>query len=85
MGHSPVQAVTIFYLWTAMISLACLLVFTTQSFFWPTIVALSGGVLALVVTLTPIARVRQRVAQRGLLRLSGAPTRGHADERTLSD
>ncbi|PIJ39784.1 undecaprenyl-phosphate alpha-N-acetylglucosaminyl 1-phosphate transferase, partial [Leucobacter sp. OLES1] len=28
MGHSQVQAVSIFYLWTAVISLACLLVFT---------------------------------------------------------
>ncbi|MFT4231909.1 MAG: MraY family glycosyltransferase [Leucobacter sp.] len=68
MGHSPLQAVTIFYLWTAMISLACLLVFTTQSFFWPSVVAIAGGVLSLVVTLMPAVRVRAWLAQRGLLR-----------------
>lgn len=70
MGHSPVQAVLIFYLWTAMISLACLLVFTTQSYVWPVVVAVLGGVLCLVVTLTPLVRVRDRLAQRGLLRLT---------------
>lgn len=73
MGHSPVQAVTIFYLWTAMISLACLLVFTTQSFVWPSIVALAGGVLCLIVTMTPLVRVRDWLTQRGLLRLSVTP------------
>lgn len=72
MGHSPVQAVLIFYLWTAMISLACLLVFTTQSFFWPTATAVAGGVLCLIVTLTPAVRVRDWLAQRGLLRLRAA-------------
>lgn len=64
MGHSPVQAVTIFYLWTAMLSLACLLVFTTQSYFWPTIVAVSGGVLALLVTMTPVVKVRRWLARK---------------------
>ena len=41
-----------------------------QSFFWPAIVAISGGVLCLVVTLTPLPRVRARMSQRGLLRWS---------------
>lgn len=85
MGHSPVQAVTIFYLWTAMVSLACLLVFVTQSFFWPGVVVVCGGVICLIVTLTPLVRVRDWLAQRGLLRLSGAPKGAPADERTLSD
>lgn len=85
MGHSPVQAVTIFYLWTAMVSLACLLVFVTQSFFWPSVVVVCGGVICLIVTLTPLVRVRDWLAQRGLLRLSGAPKGAPADERTLSD
>lgn len=90
MGHSQLQAVLIFYLWTAVISLACLLVFTTQSFFWPTVVAVVGGVLCLIVTLTPLIRLRDWMAQRGLLSLkapagkasppvSNAP---RADERT---
>ncbi len=73
MGHSPVQAVTIFYLWTAMVSLACLLVFTTQSFLWPSLVVLAGGVLCLIVTMTPAVRVRDWLSQRGLLRLRAAP------------
>lgn len=93
MGHSPVQAVTIFYLWTAMISLACLLVFTTQSFFWPSIVAIAGGVLCLLVTLTPAIRVRDWLSQRGLLRLRAVPRRSAtptregdiADERVPSE
>jgi UDP-GlcNAc:undecaprenyl-phosphate GlcNAc-1-phosphate transferase len=78
MGHSPVQAVLIFYLWTAMISLACLLVFTSQDFFWPAVVAISGGVLCLIVTLTPTVRVRDWLAQRGLLRLK---TRASTEDR----
>ena len=97
MGHSPVQAVCIFYLWTAVISLACLLVFTTQDYFWPAVVSISGGLLCLVVTLTPAVRVRDWCAQRGLLRLktpaSAAPARpdavelrgGADDERIASD
>lgn len=72
MGHSPLQAVAIFYLWTAVISLACLLVFTMQDFFWPSVVAIAGGALCLVVTFTPVARLRGRFAQRGLLRLKAA-------------
>ncbi len=83
MGHSPVQAVTIFYLWTAMVSLACLLVFTTQSFFWPAIALIVGGVVCLLVTLTPAVRVRDWLAQRGLLRLSSTARPEPADERTL--
>lgn len=85
MGHSPVQAVTIFYLWTAMISIACLLVFTTQSFFWPSIVVFAGGVLCLVVTLTPAIRVRDWAAQRGLLRLKMQARSEPADERIPSE
>ncbi|WP_449277596.1 MraY family glycosyltransferase [Leucobacter sp. GX24907] len=64
MGHSQLQAVLIFYLWTAVISLACLLVFTTQSFFWPTVVAVVGGVLCMIVTVTPLVRVREWWEQR---------------------
>lgn len=83
MGHSPVQAVMIFYLWTAMVSLACLLVFVTQSFFGPGVVVAAGGFVCLVVTLTPLVRVRDWLAQRGLLRLSGASKRPAAEERIM--
>lgn len=82
MGHSPLQVVTIFYLWTAMVSLACLLVFTTQSYVWPTIVAVGGGLVCVAVTLTPLRRLRGYA--RGLLRLN-ASSKGDgriADERT---
>lgn len=85
MGHSPLQAVMIFYLWTIMVSLACLLVFVTQSFFWPAVVVCAGGVVCLVVTLTPLIRVRDWLAQRGLLRLSGASKASPAEERITSD
>jgi len=69
MGHSPVQAVCIFYLWTAVLSVACLLVFTLRSFFWPAVVVVLGGALCVVVTLTPLVRVRAWRARRRLLRL----------------
>lgn len=85
MGHSPLQAVMIFYLWTTMVSLACLLVFVTQSFFWPGIVFIAGGVICVVVTLTPMVRVRNWRARRRLLRLTGAPNDAPTDERILSD
>ena len=64
MGHSPLQAVMIFYLWTAMVSLACLLVFVTQSFFWPAVVVIAGGVVCTVITLTPLVRVRNWLGQK---------------------
>lgn len=85
MGHSPLQAVMIFYLWTVMVSLACLLVFVTQSFLWPAVVVCAGGVVCLVVTLAPLIRVRDWLAQRGLLRLSGARKASPAEERITSD
>lgn len=85
MGHSPLQAVMIFYLWTAMVSLACLLVFVTQSFFWPGFVLIAGGVICVAVTFMPLGKVRNWLSRRGLLRLTGASHGAPADERTLSD
>lgn len=85
MGHSPVQAVIIFYLWTAMISIAFLLVFVTQSYFWPVIVSLSSGVVAFVVTLTPLVWVRDWLAQRGLIRLKSPIVRAKVTERAPND
>ncbi len=85
MGHSPLQAVMIFYLWTVMVSLACLLVFVTQSFFWPAVVVVVGGVVCMIITLTPLVRVRNWLAQRGLLRLSRASKTEPAEERISSD
>lgn len=85
MGHSPLQAVMIFYLWTVMVSLACLLVFVTQSFFWPAVVVVVGGVVCMIITLTPLVRVRNWLTQRGLLRLSRASKVEPAEERISSD
>lgn len=85
MGHSPLQAVMIFYLWTVMVSLACLLVFVTQSFFWPAVVVVVGGVVCMIITLTPLVRVRNWLTQRGLLRLSRASKTEPSEERISSD
>lgn len=69
MGHSPLQAVCIFYLGTTVLSVACLLVFTMQNFLWPGVVLLLGTALCLVVTLVPLKRLRGVRSQRGLIPL----------------
>lgn len=53
MGHSHVQAVLIFYLWTAVLSIGFLLVFILQSYFVPTAFILVGGLICGVVTVFP--------------------------------
>lgn len=67
-GHSPLQAVLIFYLGTAVLSLAVLLVFTLQSFVLPSVVLVIGGLLCILLLLFPMSRLRAAAAQRGLLR-----------------
>ncbi len=67
MGHSPRQAVLIFYLGTAVLSVAVLLVFTLQSFVLPVIVLVAGGTLCVLVLLFPADRIRDAAAQRGLV------------------
>lgn len=67
MGHSPVQAVCVFYLGTAVLSVAVLLVFTLQSFVVPVIVLLVGGALCLLLLAYPWQRIRDALIQRGLL------------------
>lgn len=69
MGHSPVQAVFIFYLGTAVLSVAVLLVFTMQSFTLPIIVLVAGGAACALLLCFPWARVRAAAAQRGLIPL----------------
>ncbi|MGK0721315.1 MraY family glycosyltransferase [Leucobacter sp. W1478] len=80
MGHSPVQAVLIFYLGTVVVSVACLMIFTMQDYLWPVLVAILGTLLCVIVTLCPVSRIRTILTQRGLLRLS-EPKRA-ANERT---
>ena len=70
MGHSPRQAVLIFYLGTAVLSVALLLVFTLQSFVLPAVVLVAGGALCLLVLLFPVQRLRALSAQRGLIALT---------------
>lgn len=70
MGHSPVQAVLIFYLGTAVLSSAGLLVFTLQSFVVPTVVLMVGGALTLCVLLVPVSTLRAAMAERKLVPLN---------------
>ena len=67
MGHSPVQAVLVFYLGTAVISIAVLLVFTLQSYLIPSIVAVVGTVACLLLLMFPAQRLRDGAVRRGLI------------------
>jgi UDP-GlcNAc:undecaprenyl-phosphate/decaprenyl-phosphate GlcNAc-1-phosphate transferase len=65
MGHSHLRAVLIFYSWTAVISVGCLLLFVVQPY-WIAFVFLGVGlVVCAVVTLLPLSsRYRRRMAAR---------------------
>lgn len=67
MGHSPVQAVLIFYLGTLVLSVAMLLMFVMQSFLLPMIVLVVGGTVCLVLLAYPAQRIRDAAVQRGLI------------------
>ena len=93
MGHSPVQAVCIFYLGTAVLSTALLLAFTMQTLLVPGIVLVLGTAATALLLLFPAKRVRAALEQRGLVPLIGrgapvdapdatAATGGPANERT---
>lgn len=93
MGHSPVQAVCIFYLGTAVLSAALLLAFTRQSLVLPLVVLLVGGVVCALAVFFPAKRVRAALAQRNLVALhrrgvpvdapeTPAATGGPSNERT---
>ncbi|RGE21083.1 MraY family glycosyltransferase [Leucobacter sp. wl10] len=69
MGHSPLQAVLIFYLGTAVLSVALLLVFILQSLVLPIAVLVLGGVACAALLLLPASRLRAARAQRRLVRL----------------
>lgn len=70
MGHSPLQAVCIFYLGTAVLSAGVLLVFTLHSYLIPLLVLIVGGTLCLLLLLFPLARIRTAIATRSLLPLN---------------
>lgn len=83
MGHSSRQAVLIFYLGTAVVSVVCLLTFTLQSFTLPLIVLVIGTIVCIVLTLLPLQRVRQWFAKQRLVPLYSHRTPGDTpDERT---
>ncbi|MFA5607584.1 MAG: MraY family glycosyltransferase [Leucobacter sp.] len=67
MGHSPVQAVLVFYLGTAVLSVAVLLIFTMQSYVLPTVVLVVGGLACLMLLMFPAVRIRDAAIQRGLI------------------
>lgn len=76
MGHSPVQAVSIFYLGTAVLSVAGLLGFTSQSFVLPLVVLVVGIAVGVLLVRFPASTVRAALAKRGLVAL---------DERAAPD
>lgn len=78
MGHSPLQAVCIFYAGTTVLSVAVLLVFTTQSFLLPAIVLSVGGLATFALLMYPAKRLRAAAADRGLVPLTGRRTRAGA-------
>lgn len=78
MGHSPLQAVCIFYAGTAVLSVAVLLVFTTQSFVLPAVVLGIGGAATFALLMYPARRVRAAAARKGLVPLTRRPTRADA-------
>ncbi|WGD36617.1 MraY family glycosyltransferase [Lysinibacter sp. HNR] len=54
MGHSQLQAVLIFYSWTAVIAVGFLLIFVMQSFLTPLIFMGLGFIVCVVITLVPL-------------------------------
>ena len=70
MGHSPMQAVLVFYLGTAVLSVAVLLVFTQQDYVLPALVLIVGGLACALLLAFPVKHVRQAMIQRGLLPLT---------------
>ncbi len=70
MGHSPVQAVSIFYLGTAVLSTALLLAFTMQSLWVPGIVLLVGAAVCAFLLFFPASRLRASSGGQALLALT---------------
>ena len=66
MGHSQMHAVLIFYGWTAVVSIGCLLVFMLPQLGWPIWIAvvflIVGVIVCTIVTLAPLSRRKAREA-----------------------
>jgi UDP-GlcNAc:undecaprenyl-phosphate GlcNAc-1-phosphate transferase len=60
MGHTHLQAVLIFYSWTAVISIGCLLLFVLQPYWYAFVFLGVGLVVCTLVTLAPLNRGKRR-------------------------
>jgi UDP-GlcNAc:undecaprenyl-phosphate GlcNAc-1-phosphate transferase len=56
MGHSHFHAVLIFYAWTAVASLGCLLVLLLHDWWWALLITAAGLVVCTILTLAPLSR-----------------------------
>ncbi len=66
MGHSHFHAVLIFYAWTIVVSVGCLLFFLVQPFGWAVLFLAVGTVTCTIVTLAPLSRRKSREASAQL-------------------
>jgi UDP-GlcNAc:undecaprenyl-phosphate/decaprenyl-phosphate GlcNAc-1-phosphate transferase len=56
MGHTHFHAVLIFYAWTAVASVGCLLVLVLHDWWWALIVTAVGLLICTILTLAPLSR-----------------------------
>ncbi|MBX3194496.1 MAG: MraY family glycosyltransferase [Schumannella sp.] len=56
MGHTHFHAVLIFYAWTAVASVGCLLVLFIHDWWWALIITAAGLLICTIVTLAPLSR-----------------------------
>lgn len=82
MGHSSRQAVLIFYLGTTVLSVACLLAFTMQSFLVPLVVLVLGTALCIGVTLIPASRAREWKVSQWFVQQRLVTLRQRAERKT---
>jgi UDP-GlcNAc:undecaprenyl-phosphate GlcNAc-1-phosphate transferase len=81
MGHSHLHAVLIFYGWTAVVSVGCLLFFAAPAIWMPIAFLAVGLVVCTVITLAPLGR---RKAQEAAAELTPAES-SHADRAAALD
>ncbi len=62
MGHSHFHAVLIFYGWTIVVSVGCLLFFLVQPFWYAVLFLFAGTVTCTIITLAPLSRRKSREA-----------------------
>jgi UDP-GlcNAc:undecaprenyl-phosphate GlcNAc-1-phosphate transferase len=67
MGHSRLHATLIFYAWTGVVSVGCLLMFVVQPYAWGVAFIAVGMVACAVVTLSPLSRRKRLEAAAQLV------------------